>query len=93
MYYYRGTELYALRKGSFKAHFITELAYVEDPQRTVHNPPLLFKLDHYPSEKYDISSQHPDIIADIIEEAEKHKTNMVMGKDQLGGRILEKSYE
>ncbi len=87
MFFYRGTELYALRKGAFKAHFITELAYVKDRQKTHHDPPLLYNLEHDPSEKYNIAGKHPDILADIQREVESHNSKMVMGKDQLAGRI------
>ena len=87
MFFYRGTELYAVRKGSFKAHFITEYAYVKDNQKTVHDPPLLYNLDHDPSEKYDVAGQYPDIVAEIQHLAEQHKATMVMGKDQLDTRI------
>jgi arylsulfatase A-like enzyme len=86
MFYYRGSELYALRKGAFKAHFITELAYHKDSQREVHNPPLLYNLEHDPSEKYNIAADHPETIEELIKIAEIHKSEMVYGKDQLAGR-------
>jgi len=87
MFFYRGTELYAVRKGSFKAHFITEYAYVKDAQKTVHDPPLLYQLEYDPSEKYNVAGQYPDIVAEIQHLAEQHKAAMVMGKDQLDTRI------
>jgi arylsulfatase A-like enzyme len=87
MYFYRGTELYALRMGAFKAHFITEFAYHEDNQRTVHDPPLLYNLEHDPSEKYNIAAEHFDVLAQIQNEANSLKSTIVMGEDQLVGRI------
>jgi len=83
MLYYRGERLYAVRKGSFKAHFITQPSYVPDPVITEHDPPLLYNLDHDPSEKYDVAAKHPDVVADIKKEVRKHLENLVPGENQL----------
>jgi len=86
MFYYRGTELYAVRKGPFKAHFITRSGYRGDkPVR--HDPPVLYNLEHDPSEKYNVAKKHPDAIADIMKEVQKHRQELVAGEDQLVKRI------
>ncbi|MFC2083676.1 sulfatase [Bacteroidota bacterium] len=82
-YYYRGTDIYAVRKGSYKIHFITEDAYKEDNLKTYHDPPLLFNLQIDPGEKYNISEEYPEVIQDILNEVKKHKSNLVFGEDQL----------
>ena len=87
MFYYRGTKVYAVRKGCYKAHFYTKPAYGKNRQETHHNPPLLFHLGHDPSEKYDISSKHSQVIADIQNELDKHLAELVVGEDQLVKRI------
>ncbi len=70
-FYYRGTQLYAARKGPFKAHFITQAAYGSDkPVR--HDPPLLFHLGHDPSERFNIASRHPEVLAHIAREVVRH---------------------
>lgn len=86
MFYYRGTKLYAVRKGWYKAHFITRSAYGKDKAVT-HDPPLLYHLGHDPSEKYDISKDHPEVIEDIRKEVALHQANLVPGEDQLAKRI------
>jgi arylsulfatase A-like enzyme len=86
MFYYRTDELYAVRKGPYKAHFITEPSYIKG-DKVYHDPPLLYNLEHDPSEKYDIAKDHPDVIADIRKEAARHKANLKKGKDQLAARI------
>jgi len=87
MFYYIGTRLYAVRKGPFKAHFTTITEPFRPGSRSViHDPPLLFNLEHDPSEKYDVAADHPDVIADIINEVERHKANLVPGEDQLAKR-------
>ena len=40
-YYYYGDQLYAVRKGAFKAHFITHDGYSKEKPET-HEPPLLY---------------------------------------------------
>ena len=81
-FYYRGTQLYAARKGPYKAHFITQSAYGPDtPVR--HDPPLLFHLGHDPSERFDIAGDHPDVLADIAEEVRRHRATVTPVKSQL----------
>ena len=86
-YYYRGTELYAVRKGPFKLHFITENSYRSDNRKTYHDPPLLYNIEHDPGEKYDITGEHPEIIIDILKDVEDHRSRLVPGEDQLAKRI------
>jgi arylsulfatase A len=86
-FYYRGTELYAARKDSFKAHFITQKAYVKDKKKYYHDPPKLYNLNHDPGEKYDISEKHPGIIKEIWDLVDSHVKNLKRGEDQLAKRI------
>ncbi len=82
IYYYRGRDLFAVRVGSFKAHFITQGAYHKQ-ERVEHNPPLLYNLDEDPSERFDVSKKFPEIINEIRELVRKHNSRMVMGPDLL----------
>jgi len=85
MFYYRGDELFAVRKGPFKAHFITAPGYgtQEVPLKfEKHDPPLLFNLAHDPSERFNVAKDHPDVLAEIQREVEKHRANLVPGKPQ-----------
>ncbi len=77
LFYYWDSELRAIRKGNYKAHFITSGAYGEGEPRTAHTPPLLFDLAHDPGERYDVAAAHPDIVADLIKEAEAHRRTVV----------------
>jgi arylsulfatase A-like enzyme len=81
-FYYRGTQLYAARKGPFKAHFITQAAY--GPEKPVrHGPPLLFHLGHDPSERFNIAARHPEVLADIAREVQRHRATIKPVKSQL----------
>ena len=73
MYFYRRQELYAIRKGPFKAHFVTEDAFADDVVRKEHDPPLLFNLEHDPSEQYNVAKQHPEVIDEIQEMVRDHQ--------------------
>lgn len=86
MFFYRGEQLYAVRKGPFKAHFITKPAY-GGGEAEHHDPPLLYHLGHDPSEKHNLAAQHPDVIAEIQKLAEAHKAAMQPGQGQLEKRI------
>ena len=50
VYYYRDTQVFAIRKGDYKAHFITQPEYGSEIV-TAQNPPLLYNLNIDPSEK------------------------------------------
>jgi len=89
MFYYRGAQIYAVRKGPYKAHFITKSAYSRDKAVT-HDPPLLYHLEHDPSEKYNVAKDHPDVIADIRAEIAQHTQALVKKEDQLAKRIKKK---
>ena len=89
MFYYRGTELFAVRSGDFKAHFITQGVYGQFGDRVVHQPPILYNISQDPSEQFDIAAEHPEVIKQINEMVKVHQAKMVMGKDQLAERESE----
>lgn len=86
MLYYRGTDLYAARSGDYKAHFITQGAYGQFGEREEHDPPMLYNVNQDPSEQFNIAEKHPEIIDQIKALVLKHKSNLVVGKDQLVDR-------
>jgi arylsulfatase A len=88
VFYYRGTRIFAVRKGPFKAHFITKTAYGPDDEMQ-HDPPLLFHLGHDPSELYNVADQHPGVIADIRAEIEKHQQTLEPVENQLQKRNMD----
>ena len=96
VFYYRGQQVYAIRKGDYKAHFITQLEYESrtahlytDPEIEIENTatiletPLLYNLSTDPSEKYNIAGEHPDVVAEIREVLERHKKTLVPVENQL----------
>ena len=88
MFYYRGTEVFAVRLGAYKAHFITQSEYGgEEP--VAHDPPLLYDLNTDPSEKYDIAEQHPEIISQIKDLLIEHKKSVIPVENQLEKRTGE----
>ncbi len=80
MAYYRMGELYAFRQGAYKVHFITEGSYGLGPPRKEHNPPLLFNLNHDPGERFNVAKEQPDILAEVLSAAERHRANVTMGE-------------
>ena len=74
--YYRNNELYAIRKGWFKAHFITQGEYGMGPERTVHDPPLLYHLGDDPGERFDVAEDHPDVLQDLMNEADRYRESV-----------------
>jgi arylsulfatase A len=81
IYYYIDSDLTAIRKGPWKAHFITQIEF-GNRVRDLHDPPLLFNLEQDPSEKYNMASEYAEIVADLIKEAERHRRSVKPGKPQ-----------
>jgi len=86
MYYWRGSKLYAVRHGSFKAHFITQSEYGADAPVT-HATPELYNLDQDPSEKWNLAATRPEVIAEIRRLAEAHKQSIPPVENHLDKRI------
>ena len=82
VFYYRGTEVYAIRKGAYKAHFITQGEY-GGPEKTIHETPLLFNLEVDPAERINIAEQHPEVLHEIRILLEKHRATLKSVENQL----------
>lgn len=92
VFYYRGEELWAVRKGSFKAHFKTRSGYGRDETIT-WDPPRLHNLEVDPSEKYNIADSHPEIVSGIERLAEEHRQEILPVKNQLEVQLPEDQRE
>jgi arylsulfatase A-like enzyme len=80
LFYYWDSELRAVRRGRYKAHFITSSAYGEGEPRSTHTPPLLFDLATDPGEHFNIAAAHPDIVADLVGTADAHRRTVAPTK-------------
>ena len=86
-FYYWDDELRAIRKGRYKAHFITSGAYGLGEPRAVQDPPLLFDLAEDPGEQRNVGAAHPDVVADLVREADAHRRSMTMGMPLFDERL------
>jgi len=62
--YYRGATLYAARLGPWKAHYLTRTGYGPD-KPVLHHPPALYHLGRDPGERFDVATNHLDVVARI----------------------------
>lgn len=81
-FYYRGAQLYAARLGPWKANFITRSGYGPEKPQT-NSPPLLFNVAQDVGERFNVASNHLDIVASIASAVEKHRATLVSVKNQL----------
>ena len=86
VFYWREEELYAVRVGPWKAHFITEGCYGHGGEKTEHATPQLYHLEHDPSEKYNIAMSNPEVIERLKAAAEEHRKSIQPAADQLDRR-------
>lgn len=82
MFFYRGTDLFAVRKGPYKAHYLSQNGYGQ-PQRETHNPALLYNLNVDASEKFDIAPQNAGKLAEIRAIADEHLKTVTPVENQL----------
>ncbi|MEX2577702.1 MAG: sulfatase [Verrucomicrobiales bacterium] len=86
MFFYHAANLYAVRKGAFKAHYTTQTSYVQEPAKK-HDPPLLYHVEHDPSEKHDVAGENPEVLAEIQKLADAHRDSVEPAEDQLAKRL------
>lgn len=83
MFFYHGTRMFAARKGEYKLYFY-ENNPAGYPGRVKKLDTLqLFNLAHDPSEKYDIASDHPEVIKEIEALVEQHRLTVEPVESQL----------
>ena len=73
-FFYRGSLLYAVRKGKYKLHYMNKSAYGSDPV-VVYDKPKLYDLGTDPEEKYDIAGQYPEVVKELDQIATRHKAS------------------
>ena len=91
--FYREREVYAIRYGKYKAHFIIKGAYNYPPgsnEKIVLDTPLLYNLDEDPSEKYNIAEKYPEIVKEIRLIAQKHINSFKPPESLLESRNSDK---
>ncbi|RLS56581.1 MAG: arylsulfatase [Planctomycetota bacterium] len=81
-FYYRGTQLFAVRQGPWKAHFLTQPGYGQ-PKPDAHDPPELYHLGIDPSERFNVAAQHAEVAKDLAKVAAEHRASFVPGPTQL----------
>jgi hypothetical protein len=57
------------------------------PKTRRRDPPLLFHLGHDPSERFNVADAHPDVLADIAKEVERHQATVIPVKSQLEATV------
>ncbi|WP_215224117.1 sulfatase family protein [Echinicola shivajiensis] len=88
VYYYFHDKLHAIRKGPWKAHFTTKPSYSSE-KPVNHEVPLLYNLEHDPSEKYNVNDQHPEIVREIQKAYEEHINSFTPAPSIMEGIIGE----
>lgn len=81
-FFYRGTQLFAARKGPLKAHFQTRPGYGREEVKK-HDPPLVFHLAEDPSERFNVSTNHSSFLAELATTVQRHQATLESTPSQL----------
>jgi arylsulfatase A-like enzyme len=81
-FYYRGAQLYAARIGPWKAHYITRTGYGPEKPQT-NSPPLLFNVVEDAEERFNVATNHLDIVARLEQAVVNHRKTIVPVESQL----------
>jgi arylsulfatase A-like enzyme len=81
VFFYRGDILYAVRSGPWKMHFRSRAR--SGAKETIHETPLLYHLEHDPSEKKDLAKKHPEVIEQLRAVAENHRASLEPVENQM----------
>jgi arylsulfatase A-like enzyme len=85
LFFYRDDQIYAVRYGPYKAHYITRSGFGLEPPE-YHNPPLLFNVEQDPSENYPLDTTIPlyqQVLANITVGVAQHNANLIKAEPQL----------
>ncbi|MEO2033680.1 MAG: arylsulfatase, partial [Planctomycetaceae bacterium] len=86
MFYYFGTELWAVRQGPWKLHFKTTNPSTVQVwgawEVEVHDPPLLFNVESDPSEQHNVATSNSGIVRQLTALAELHRQQTQPGVPQ-----------
>ncbi len=85
VFFYRGEQVFAVRRGPWKAHFRTQSGYEDN--RTRHDPPLLYHLEHDPRETFNKAEERPEVIEEIRALLKRHRETLDPREDQLADRF------
>ena len=80
--YYRDMTAWAIRLGPWKMHVTTRSSFGKDAA-VHHEPPLLFNLAQDPSEKLDVASKNPDVVAEMRKLLADHQATVTPVENQL----------
>ncbi len=80
--YYINENLQAIRKGVWKAHFITHPSYSPEPPKVLDTP-LLYHLENDPGEKYDVAKQFPEIVAELTKLYQQQKESVEIPESEI----------
>ena len=86
VFFYRGSQVFAVRDGDFKAHYRTQGEYGQFGGLEVHEPPLLYNLQHDPGEHFNVADDHPEVLERIDALVADHRRELVPAKDLLVDR-------
>jgi arylsulfatase A-like enzyme len=81
-FYYAADQVRGVRQGPWKLHLVQSRTVAPNGQLVVDEPPLLYHLEHDPSERFNLAARNPEIVARLERLIEEHKKKIQRGEPQ-----------
>jgi len=86
IYHWRENDLYAIRCGALKAHFITRSGFNISDVGELHDPPIVYKIEEDPGENFPVVAGEFGVTADdvafLIKMGNEHRREMEKNKSE-----------
>ncbi|MBM3786891.1 MAG: sulfatase [Acidobacteria bacterium] len=81
-FYYQADEIRGVRQGAWKLHLAVSHTFGVDGVSVIERPPLLYNLEHDPSERFNLAARHPERVGELQKLVEDHRSAVKAGTNQ-----------
>lgn len=83
LFYYRAAQIFAIREGRYKAHFLTQGGYEDRDGPVAHEQPLIFDLWRDPAERYPLTNPDPRLLEQFSRAREEQQRSVPLAPSEL----------
>jgi arylsulfatase A len=81
-FYYQAGDVVGVRQGPWKLHLVPSRIVKQNGELAIEPPPLLYHLEHDPSERFNAAPNHPGIVQRLQAVIDEHRRSVTRGEPQ-----------